>query len=202
MVTYSGFAVSAEKQTYTDDASADADSEWEFKIRLNKFERQLSTDSDETYGEWAGFIRLGKEFNKFWLTTKGSTQVGEVDSSEIRVFYSRTIKPSIAVTAGWRRDVKPDPERDWLTIGLLGVLPYKIGADVSLFIGESGRQALRLEVAYKYWFTPKLSLTPDLEANFYSKMIRKEASVPACPISILVCDCVITSSKACCPTRV
>lgn len=53
-------------------------------------------------------------------------------------------------------------------IGLLGVLPYKIGADASLFIGEASRLALRLEVAYKYWFTPSLSLTPDLEANFYS----------------------------------
>jgi copper resistance protein B len=169
LVMYSGFAVSAEKQTYTDDASADADSEWKYRLRLNKFERQLSTDSDETYGEWAGFMMLGNELDKFWLTTKGSTQYGEVDSSETRVFYSRTIKPYIAVIAGWRRDIRPDPGRDWLNIGLLGVLPYKIGVDVSLFIGESGRQALRLEVAYKYWFIRKLSLTPDLEANFYSE---------------------------------
>ena len=169
LLIHSGFAVSAEKQTNTDDASADADSVWELKIRLNKFERQLSIDSDETHGEWAGFIMLGKEFNKFWLTTKGSTQVGEVNSSETRLFYSRTIKPYIAVIAGWRRDIEPDPERDWLSIGLLGVLPYKIGADVSLFVGESGRQALRLEVAYRYRFSHKLSLTPDLEANFYSE---------------------------------
>ena len=169
LVMCSGFAVSAEKQAYTDDESADAQSEWKFRLRLNKFERQLSTDSDETYGEWAGFIMLGKELDKIWLTTKGSAQYGEVDSSEIRLFYSRTIKPYIAVMAGWRRDIEPDPERDWLNIGLLGVLPYKIGADVSLFVGESGRQALRLEVAYKYWFTRKLSLTPDLEANFYSE---------------------------------
>ncbi|MBT8130383.1 MAG: copper resistance protein B [Gammaproteobacteria bacterium] len=169
LVMYSGFAVSEEKQAYTDDESADVHNEWKFRLRLNKFERQFSTENDESYGEWAGFIMLGKELDKFWLTTKGSTQSGEVDSSETRLFYSRTIKPYIAVIAGWRRDIKPDPERDWLNIGLLGVLPGKVGADVSLFFGESGRQALRLEVAYKYWLTDKLSLTPDLEANFYSE---------------------------------
>ena len=52
---------------------------------------------------------------------------------------------------------------------MLGVLPYKIGADASFFIGESSRLAARLEIAYQHWFTHKLSLTPDLEANFYSK---------------------------------
>lgn len=169
LVMNSGFAASEEKQASPDNESADADNEWKYWFRLNKFERQVSTDSDQSYGEWAGFIMLGRQLNKFWLTTKGSTQHGEVDSSETRLFYSRTIKPYIAVIAGWRRDIEPDPERDWLNIGLLGVLPYKIAADVSLFVGESGRQALRLEVAYKHWFTHKLSLTPDLEANFYSE---------------------------------
>lgn len=85
-------------------------------MRLNKFERQVSTDSDNSYGEWAGLFMPGKEPNRFWLTTRNSTQYGEVDSSEVR-----------------------------------------------LFVGESGRQALRPEVAYKHWFTHKLSLTPDLE---------------------------------------
>ena len=159
----------AEDEADSDAVSAGADSAWEFMFRLNKFERQVSTDSDKSYGEWGGFIMLGKEFNKFWLTTKGSTQSGEVDSSEVRLFYSRPVRPHIGVIFGWRRDIEPDPERDWLNIGLLGVLPYKVGADVSLFIGKSGRQALRLEVAYKHWFTHNLSLTPDLEANFYSK---------------------------------
>ena len=36
-------------------------------------------------------------------------------------------------------------------------------------MGESSRLAARLEIAYQHWFTQKLSLTPYVEANFYSK---------------------------------
>jgi copper resistance protein B len=36
-------------------------------------------------------------------------------------------------------------------------------------MGESGRMAARMEIAYQHWFTQKLSLTPDFEANFYSE---------------------------------
>ena len=70
---------------------------------------------------------------------------------------------------GWKRDFKPEPQRDWLGFGLLAVLSYKVGADASFFMGESGRLAARLEIAYQHWFTQKLSLTPDFEANFYSE---------------------------------
>ena len=37
---------------------------------------------------------------------------------------------------------------------------------VSLWVNPAAR---RLEIAYQHWFTQKLSLTPDVEANFYSK---------------------------------
>ena len=169
LVMHSGIAASEEQQPKTEGITADSDNTWKFKLRLGKFERQFSTSNDNNYGEWSGFIMVGKEFNKLWFATKGSAQHGEVNSSEFRLFYTRTIRPYIGIQLGWKRDTRPDPERDWLSVGVLGVLPGKIGADVSLFVGESGRQALRLEVAYKYWFSHNLSLTPDLEANFYSE---------------------------------
>lgn len=160
---------SADQRADTDDGSADAEKVWDFKFRLNKFERQVSTDNGDDYNEWDGFIMAGDKLNRLWLSSKGSAQYGQVDSSEVRLFYSRTIRPHIGVIVGWRRDIKPEPERNWLNIGVLGVLPYKIAADASLFVGESGRQAARVEVAYRYWITNRLTLTPDFEANFYSE---------------------------------
>ena len=170
LLLYSSYVVAeAENKEKSSGPMADADDPWKYSIRIGKLERQFSTTGDDQYGEWSGFISVGKDLNTFWLTTKGSTQHGDADSAEIRLFYSRTIKPYIGVQLGWRRDLKPEPERDWLGFGLLGVLPYKIGADASFFMGESSRLAARLEIAYQYWFTQKLTLTPDLEANFYSK---------------------------------
>jgi len=169
LIAHAGLAATEAEQKQAGDASTDVDSSWKYKVRLNKLERQFSTSDDGEYGEWAGFIMVGKERNKLWLSTKGSTQRGETDSAEIRFLYSRTIRPYIDLEAGWRRDLKPEPERDWLSIGLIVILPYKVGADASFFIGESGRMAARFEIAYKYRFTQKLSLTPDFEANFYSE---------------------------------
>jgi len=170
LILHSSYALAEEeKKDESQLAGADSDDPWEYRVKINKFEQQFSTGNDDDYGEWAGFIMAGTHINKLWLTTKGSTQHGEADSAEIRLFYSRTIKPYINVQLGWKRDLKPEPQRDWLGFGLLGVMPYKIGADASFFIGESGRTAARLEIAYKHWFTPKLSLTPDVEANFYGE---------------------------------
>ncbi len=170
LLLYSSYVVAeAENKEKSSGPMADKDDTWKYLIRIGKLERQFSTSGDNQYGEWAGLVSVGKDLNTFWLTAKGSTQHGDADSAEIRLFYSRTIKPYIGVQLGWRRDLKPEPELDWLGFGLLGVLPYKIGADASFFIGESSRLAARLEIAYQHWFTHKLSLTPDLEANFYSK---------------------------------
>lgn len=150
-------------------ASTGSDNAWKYRFRLNKFERQFSTENDSDFAEWAGYIRVEKELDKFWLTTKGSAQQGDTDSAEIRLLYSRTIRPYIDLHLGWRRDLKPEPDRDWLGFGVLGILPYKIGADASFFIGESGRFSTRLEIAYRHKITSRLSLAPDLEANFYSE---------------------------------
>jgi len=169
-LTHPAFVLAVEESNEeTQLTDSDTGDSWNYMVRISKLEKQFSTSNDDDYGEWAGFIVAGTHINKLWLTTKASTQHGETDSAEIRLFYSRTIRPYIDVQLGWKRDLKPEPQRDWLGFGLLGVMPYKIGADASFFVGESGRTAARLEIAYKHWFTPKLSLTPDLEANFYGE---------------------------------
>lgn len=112
-----------EKQDESRPADAETDEAWRYTVRLSKLERQFSPSNDDDYGEWAGFIMAGTANNKLWLTIKGSTQLGETDSAEIRFFYSHTLRPHIDVQLGWRRDLKPEPERDWLGFGLLGVMP-------------------------------------------------------------------------------
>lgn len=157
------------EQTEAVITSLEADTTWKYKVRLSKFERQFSTDNDDELGEWAGFFVLAKDPSAIWLTTKGSIERGDTDSAEVRLFYSYTIAPHIGLQAGWRRDIEPEPKRDWLGFGLIGVLPFTIGADASIFIGESDRLAARLEIAYRHKLTDRLSLTPDIEANFYSQ---------------------------------
>ena len=169
LLMLSEFSAAAEEQKETEVEVANSTSSWKYHVRISKLEKQFSTSNDDKYGEWAGFITVGKDHNMLWLTTKGSTQHSETDAAEIRFFYSRTIRPYLGVQLGLKRDLKPEPERDWLGFGLLGVMPYKIGVDASFFVGQSSRTAASLEIAYKHWFTKKLSLTTDLDANFYGE---------------------------------
>ncbi|MEW8460401.1 MAG: copper resistance protein B, partial [Candidatus Thiodiazotropha endolucinida] len=69
----------------------------------------------------------------------------------------------------WRRDLIPDPERDWLVIGLKGLAPYLFEVDASLFAGESGQIGVRLDAEYEYLFTQRLVLTPEIEVNLHTK---------------------------------
>ena len=163
-------AVSAQETSPPADAVEDAfEDTWHYGARLIKFERQYSTSDSEAYNEWAGFIVLGKNPNAFWLTTKGTTKGGQAEDAEIRLFYSYSFAPHIGVQLGWRRDIEPEPKRDWLGLGLIGVLPFKIGAEATLFIGESDRLAARFEIAYRHELSDRWSLTPDLEVNAYSE---------------------------------
>jgi uncharacterized protein involved in copper resistance len=122
-------SVSAGDEQETADVISDQlNSSWNFHGMLNKFERQYSTNGDDQDAEWAAFLVLGNDPNAFWLTTKGATKHGETDSAEIRLFYSHKIAPHLGLQFGWRRDIEPEPNRDWLGFGLIAVLPFKIAA--------------------------------------------------------------------------
>jgi len=138
LVMHPSFVAAEEQQGEAEAEPVDLDSSWKYHVRIGKLERQFSTSDDSDYGEWAGFIMVGKNLNTLWLTTKGSAQQGETDSAEIRLFYSRTIKPYIGAQLGWKRDHKPEPERDWLGFGLFGVLPTRLASmPVSLWVNPA-----------------------------------------------------------------
>jgi copper resistance protein B len=157
----------ADQQTNVDDNVDNDDNAWKFNARLGKLETQRSNRDDDRYAEWFAYATLGQDPHALWLMTKGATREHNTESAELRLFYAYTIAPHIGVQIGWKRDIEPQPERDWLGFGLIALLPFKIGADASFFIGESDSLAARLEVAYAYTITPKLSLTPDIEVNLY-----------------------------------
>jgi len=76
------------------------------------------------------------------------------------------------VQFGLRQDFQPSPSRSWVVFGFQGLAPYFFEVDTALFIGESGRTALRLEAEYELLFTQRLILTPEVEINFYGQNDR------------------------------
>ena len=118
---------------------------------------------------WEGQGWVGRDLNKLWLKTEGERIDGDTEEAEVQLLYSKAIAPYWDAQIGWRHDIKPRPNRDWLVLGVQGLAPYFFETDIVLFIGEKGIVGLRTEFEYELMLTQKWILTPELEASFFSK---------------------------------
>ena len=68
-----------------------------------------------------------------------------------------------------RYDSGVGPDRKWLAFGVQGLAPYWFEVDATVYAGEQGRSAFRLEAEYELLLTQKLILQPRIETNFYGR---------------------------------
>ncbi len=137
------------------------------KVMVNQLEFR-DTDNGSPL-VWDAEAWAGRDLNKLWLKTDGEYRNGAVQEMELQALYSRAVAPFWDMQVGWRRDIRPRPERDWLVLGIKGLAPYYFDIDAAVFIGDSGRLAARLRVEYELLFTQRLILTPEIEVNIYSR---------------------------------
>ena len=112
---------------------------------------------------------FGQDLHKLWIKTEGERTGGSTEDAELQFLYSKSIARYWDFQVGVRQDFKPSPNRTWAAIGFQGLAPYFFEIDTALFIGDSGRTALRLEAEYELLFTQRLILTPDIKVNIYGK---------------------------------
>jgi len=134
---------------------------------VEQFEIRNADGEDPLVWEAEGWI--GKDLHKLWIKTEGEYVDDRVEEAELQMLYSRAVAPFWDLQLGWRRDIRPTPERDWLAFGLKGLAPYYFDIDAALFVGDSGRTAARLQVEYEFMLTQKLILVPEIELNLYGK---------------------------------
>ena len=132
----------------------------QFEIRAGDGDTPLVWDAE-------GWV--GKDLNKLWIKTDGEYVDGRVEETELQALYSRAIAPFWDLQAGWRRDIRPTPDRDWFAFGIKGLAPYYFDVDAALFVGENGRTSARLQLEYEFMLTQRLILVPEAEVNFYGK---------------------------------
>ena len=118
---------------------------------------------------WDAEAWVGRDINKLWIKTDGEYLDGTVEEMELQALYSRAVAPFWDVQIGWRHDIRPRPDRDWLALGFKGLAPYFFDIDAAVFVGENGRTAVRLQLDYEIMFTQCLILVPELEFNIYGK---------------------------------
>ena len=134
---------------------------------LDQFEsRDVTGDNDFS---WDGQGWLGKDLRKLWFKTEGERASGNTNEAELQFLYSKAIASYWEFQVGVRHDFEPSPSQSWAVIGIQGLAPYFFETDVALFVGDSGRTALRFESEYELLLTQRLILTPEIEVNFYGQ---------------------------------
>jgi len=112
---------------------------------------------------------IGNDLNKLWLKTDFEKRDGEITDAEVQALYSRAIAPYWDLQLGVRHDIKPTPTSTWGVLGMQGLAPYFFEVDAALFVGESGKTALRVSAEYELLFTQRLILSPEIEVNIYGQ---------------------------------
>lgn len=125
-------------------------------------------DSDEGNAlDFTGQAWIGKDLHKLWIKAEGGRVDGSTEGAEVQLLYNKAIAPFWGLQVGLKQDLIPSPDRGWAVIGLQGLAPYQFDIEAALFIGESGRTGLRLEVEYELLITQRLILSPEIEVNFF-----------------------------------
>jgi len=134
------------------------------KLTIDQLELRNGSSEDPLAWEiqgWAGY-----DLNKFTFKTKGEKVDGKTENAELQLLYSKAIAPYWDLQMGVKRDFYPRPGENWAVIGLQGTAPYFFETDVSLFVGESGKTALRLASEYEMMLSQQWVLSPSAEVNF------------------------------------
>lgn len=118
---------------------------------------------------WDAVAWFGNDINRLWLRSEGEYVDSSLESAELEVLGGHSIAPWWDLVAGIRHDFKPGQSQDFLALGVMGLAPYKFETAITLYVGEGGQTAARMQFEYETLFTNRLILQPKLELNFYGK---------------------------------
>lgn len=112
---------------------------------------------------------VGGDIDRLWLRSEGERSAGRTESAEVQALWGHAISPWWDLVGGVRQDFKPGDGQTWAAFGAQGMALYNFEAEATVFVGEAGRTAARLEGDYDILLTNRLILQPTAELNFYGR---------------------------------
>jgi len=111
----------------------------------------------------------GRDYDRAVFKAEGDIDGGELEDARTELLWGHAVSTFWDTQLGVRIDSGVAPDRGWLAFGIQGLAPYWFGIDVTAYVGDKGRSALRLDSEYELLITQMLILQPRLEADFYGK---------------------------------
>lgn len=111
---------------------------------------------------------VGNGYTRLWVKSEGDwNTVGRGGQFDLRAEYSRLITPFWDFQAGVRLEARRSgtrtETRGHLTVGLLGLAPYRFQLEPEVFIAQDGQVAVRLTAEYDLLLTQRLIVQPRFE---------------------------------------
>jgi len=109
----------------------------------------------------------GGDIDRLWIKSQGEGSFGEaIESAEVQALWSHAIGPFFDLQAGVRYDIRPQPDRGYLVLGVQGLAPYWFEVDGAAFVSQKGDISARFEAEYDQRITQRLILQPRGELAF------------------------------------
>jgi copper resistance protein B len=140
------------------------------RFRSLRIDRLEITDADgETVVPFDLEAWLGNTYDRAVLKSEGELEGGDLAEARTELLWGHAIAPYWDSQLGVRFDSGAGPNRSWLAAGIEGLAPYRFDLELTGYVGESSRTALRFDVSYDMLMTQRLILEPRFEANFYGE---------------------------------
>jgi len=119
---------------------------------------------------------MGGDFDKLWIKSEGVALRGKTRDSKVEAVWAHAILPFWDAQFGIRQDFGNGPSREWGAFGVQGISPYWFDVELTGYVGEEGRTAVRLKTEYDLYLTQRLILKPEIELNAYGRPDRARAT--------------------------
>ena len=138
-----------------------------FRVEFDQLEWQFV--HGEPGQRWDSRSWIGGDINRIWIRTEGDAVDGVLDAAEAQVLYGRSFSRWWDVVAGVRFDARPEPSHTWFALGVQGLAPQYIDVQATLYIGDEGHVAARVELEHDMHVTQRLVMQPLVELSLSGK---------------------------------
>lgn len=140
-------------------------------ILIDNFE--VSRINGETVVPYDIEAWYGRNYERAVLKAEGEFESGDLAEARTELLWGHAFAAYWDTQVGVRHDTGQGPNRTWLAAGIEGLAPYWFDLEVTAYVGESSRTALRVDASYDMLITQRLILEPSFEANFYGRADRE-----------------------------
>lgn len=132
-------------------------------LLVERLEHQWKDDGADAH-VWDIEGWIGGDWNRIGLKSEGERTVdGATQEVQVEALYARRLTPFWYAQAGFRYDVRPEPERGYALVGLQGLTPYWFEVDAAAYVSAEGDLSARFEAEFDVALTQRLFLQPRIE---------------------------------------